>query len=423
MATFDPQGTGQLADLTTELVGLQDQLAAIYELSQLFSGLPEPEEALHSLAAIAGRSLGTDIVAARLALPGKPVLEVSRPAGVGDAHWLNEAFAWARQHGTYRLQNEPGHQEKLPAIATGWLIQPLTIRGQVQGVLALAGKQSGPFTLPDVKLAQALTGQLDVLIGQSLWREERVAQALLQGQLDLARDVQRCLMPRSLPDVLGLEVWAASNSLHQVGGDFYDFIPGPEDGPTISLGDVCGKGVPAAMLMTMTRTTLRTAVSLWPQSSPARLVQHTNAVLCEDYAELGMFASLFVARYRPGDGRLHYANAGHAPVIFCPANGPARLLPAGNASIGLLPEADFIPASLPFGPGDVLVVATDGYTEATNDRLEMFDFDRLLETVTVAAGLDAAAIGAIVQAVVKAFRGQQPPADDQTLLVCKGSPI
>ena len=133
-----------------------------------------------------------------------------------------------------------------------------------------------------------------------------------------------------------------------------------------------------------------------------------------------MFASLFVGQYFPDDGLLCYANAGHAPVIYCPENGEARLLPAGNASIGMLPQAEIIESTVPLGPGDVLVVASDGFTEAMNQQDEMFGFERLLEMISRCAGQNVETIGAVIQAVVTTFRGQQPPSDDQTLVVLKG---
>lgn len=408
----------QLAALTSELVSYQDQLAAIHELAHHFSGPLDLGDALHGLVQTAVRALPVFSAAALLTLPQQAPLSVTS----GDEPMANEilieALAHIQTQGDYVLQNTNGRD--LPLGCRNRLLLPLTMRTQIVGVLVLLDKHTGPFTMPDVKLGQALTAQLDTQIENTLWHQERMVQAVWQAQIELAQEVQRCLLPQSLPCVPGLDVWAMSNPLHQVGGDFYDFMTSANAAPIVSVGDVCGKGVAAAMLMTMTRTTLRNAAAFLPQSRPAQLLQHTNTALYSDYTDVGMFASLFVGQYLPEERLLRYANAGHAPVIYCPAQGDARLLPVGNASIGLLPSAAMVEATIPFGPDDVLVVATDGFTEALNDQQALFGIERLLEIVSRCACQSAANIGAVIQAVVTAFCGNQPQADDQTLVVFKG---
>jgi sigma-B regulation protein RsbU (phosphoserine phosphatase) len=194
----------------------------------------------------------------------------------------------------------------------------------------------------------------------------------------------------------------------------------------------------AALLMAMSRTALRVVTSsLAAQRTPAELLARANADLYDDFSEVGMMASIFIGQYeasRPpgGMGRLVYANAGHAPVILCPAGGPPRLLEADGPMLGALPQSLALDQAVPFGPGDVLAVLTDGFHEATaggdvhqvpDTRVPdapFFGIERLLALVAQVAHLPAAAIAQQLFAAVGRFAGGRAQEDDQTLIIVKG---
>ena len=137
----------------------------------------------------------------------------------------------------------------------------------------------------------------------------------------------------------------------QVGGDFYDyFVSAKTIGRpfTFAVGDVSGKGLSAALLMAMTRTNLRGNALRTADCTPETILARANEDLYDDFTEVGMMATVLVGQYDPASGMLSYANAGHSPVILCPAGGPARLLEADGPAMGVLPEFTLVKETIPF---------------------------------------------------------------------------
>ena len=166
-----------------------------------------------------------------------------------------------------------------------------------------------------------------------------------------------------------------------MGGDFYDFVAQPDRPFIFSVADVTGKGMAAALLMTMTRTAIHSKASFMPKPTPEIVMKNANEDLYEDFLQVGMFATAFIGQYQPHSQKLLYANAGHSPVIYRPVGGRARLLEADSTPIGVLQVSLCKNHQVPLGQGDVLVVATDGFSEARNPDDEMFGYDRLLDLV------------------------------------------
>jgi sigma-B regulation protein RsbU (phosphoserine phosphatase) len=204
-----------------------------------------------------------------------------------------------------------------------------------------------------------------------------------------------------------------------VGGDFFDFIQGGGGILTFTVGDVSGKGMPAALLMAMLRTVMRDKADTAAATKPEQLLEQINTALYQDFSDVDMFATVFIGQYDYQQHLLYYANDGHAPVIFRPAAGRAHLLPADAPPLGVL---DFNLAQqhvIAFQPGDLLVITTDGINEAENSCGEMLGYDRLIAAVEALATADVAVIAEELFARATAFAGGATQADDQTLLVLK----
>ncbi len=214
-----------------------------------------------------------------------------------------------------------------------------------------------------------------------LLHAEAVNRARVDAEFSLAQRVQTRLLPTSTPSVLGVQAWAHSKPALQVGGDFFDLILRADGMFVLALGDVSGEGMPAALLMVMTRTVLRGMARFVPLLRPDAIIARANDDLYDDFTEVDMFATGFVASYNPETRGLSYANAGHAPVIYCPAGGEPTMLGASGVPLGILPMTRFESAQLTLGVGDVLVAATDGFNEAFSPSGEMFGYDRLLAIV------------------------------------------
>jgi sigma-B regulation protein RsbU (phosphoserine phosphatase) len=290
------------------------------------------------------------------------------------------------------------------------------------GGLALGNKGHGPFPSPQRKLARAIAEQAGGQIENVLLYQESLKKARLETEMELARSVQMRLMPQRLPSVPGLDIWAGSRPALHVGGDFYDFVNKPNSPLTFAAGDVSGKGAPAALLMSMAHAVFRSAVGV-SASSPADIIDHANTHLYDDLGSVAAFLTLFVGQYDVRQRRLSYANAGHSPVVFCPVSRPAQLLEADGPAVGVLPVAMSENHVLALVPGDVLVVATDGFNEAQREGGGMYGIDRLTQLTEALAGGSAQEIALGLYAGVEEFAGGRPQDDDQTLMVLKAVPI
>jgi serine phosphatase RsbU (regulator of sigma subunit) len=242
----------------------------------------------------------------------------------------------------------------------------------------------------------------------------------LRAELCVAAKIQTQLLPRQVPQVAELDIFAHSRPAEQVGGDFYDVSSQPDRPFVFVLGDISGHGLPAALLMTMTRTIFHTATRSLPLLDPQTILQRTNEDLYEDFTEVGMFVTVFVGCYDACSAQFWYANAGHAPVIYCPKGGTATLLKADAPMLGVLPTSTYTNHLLPFQEGDLLLVGTDGLNESFNAQEEMFGYDRLLKAVEMLAPLPAQGVGCELLRIIELFTQGHQQSDDQTFIVLKG---
>jgi sigma-B regulation protein RsbU (phosphoserine phosphatase) len=404
-----------LEEMTAELIDAQDYLLALYDLTQLIRSQVGLADTLRSLAQAATRLLKTESTAALL-LPAI----VHDPAPLLEDGAMLGYFRQIQRSGRELLLAGP--DAELPPGITSLCVVPIRIRGGIEAALGLVNK-AGSFGAPELKLARAIAEQAGAQIEHALLHQERIEQARLHTEMDLARKVQLRLLPEQRPNVRGLEIFAESRPALHVGGDFYDFVDRPDQPLIFSIGDVAGKGISAALVMAMIHTVASSAARFTPEPTPQAVLQRTNDDLYDDFTRLGTFATAFVGQIDSRAGKLHFANAGHAPVIFCPAGGGAQLLEADSPPIGVLPMTLAEHYSLDFGPDDVLILATDGFNEASNGSGELFGYGRLLELAEELHGESAQVIGYGLLAAVESFSAGHPQDDDQTLIVVKGAAL
>jgi phosphoserine phosphatase RsbU/P len=250
--------------------------------------------------------------------------------------------------------------------------------------------------------------------------------ARLEEELEAARRLQMGMVPRSFPAPTAefpVDLCASMEPAREVGGDLYDFFT-TEDGTLCFLvGDVSGKGMPAALFMARTKSLIRIATELIrsPKGGPARpaeIVGRVNRELCQDNGDM-MFVTLFFAMLAPGSGELQFCNAGHnAPYRL---NGPALEPIEGGKGIilGVEPDAVYATERLSLAPGEGIYLFTDGVTEAANPEGALFSEERLEAALRAAAGLSAAQIVKSVAEAVRGFVGTARPSDDITMLAIR----
>ncbi|MDV2481111.1 SpoIIE family protein phosphatase [Methanoculleus sp. Wushi-C6] len=238
-----------------------------------------------------------------------------------------------------------------------------------------------------------------------------------KAELRIAHDIQMSFLPERLPEVPGIELAALSLPAKEVGGDFYDAIPLPGDRTAFAIADVAGKGVPAALFMALSRTVLR-ANTLVPRSA-REAVGEANSLIAED-AKSGMFVTLFYAVADPAKRTLTYVNAGHNPPLLFRSGAvrPVRLEGTGII-LGVMPEAEYGEETVALASGDLLLLYTDGITEAINPGEEQFGEERLIETVTGCRDLSPGEIVDRIRGAVAGFSGDEPQFDDQTLMILR----
>jgi len=300
------------------------------------------------------------------------------------------------------------------------LLLPVRVSGAVQGVLGFID-QANRFTPLSKKLAEIVAEQAGARLEHMMLYDSTLQQQRLSTEMELARQVQMHLLPQKQPTVPGLDICGMTFPALQVGGDFYDFIVNAQTF-TFIVGDVSGKGLSAAMMMAMTRAILRSTASFaFAIMTPEDILTQTNEDVYDDYNRVTTFTTAFVGQYEidPLRDRLTIANAGHSPVIYCPANQPARLLEADAPPLGVLETISAANHLIALKPGDVLIVATDGFSEAENSADEIFGYDRLLELADQTRHLSAWEIVKAFSEVAITFEGDRPQHDDRTIVVIK----
>jgi hypothetical protein len=303
--------------------------------------------------------------------------------------------------------------------SAAWLLRALFLRLAtarrvllVLSALMLAAASQVP---PPDSAPPALVAALPLVVVLLLELKDKL---VARHELEDGRAVQRALMPAPTPEVPGWDVWLSTNPANDVGGDLVDCVPVNGTRFGLVLGDVAGKGLGAALLMAKLQSTIRAWADTAP--SPADLGRRVNRILCRDGLP-SSFATLVYAEVSPGSGHVRVLNAGHMPPLRVTASGVAAL-PRGGIALGVTPAADYEAQAVDLESGDLLVVYSDGVTEAMNLEGEFFDEVRLLEVVSQAAGRSARETARAILDAVVSFVGVAPAHDDVSLVILKRKP-
>ena len=301
------------------------------------------------------------------------------------------------------LEHLQAFDASLPVVVmTGWGSINLAVEAMRRGVRDFVQK-------PWDNAALVTTLRSEIQAG----RERRIKAERDLRELEEARRIQRTLLPAVLPQMDGVELAASWQPASGVGGDCFDAIRFSSHRLALSIADVVGKGIPAALLMSNLQAAVRAFAT--EAARPAELCEQVNTILCGHISE-GRFISFFYCVVDSEVGSLTYANAGHFPPALIKPDGTVIRLTSGGPVLGVLATGAYESGTVAFGAGDRLILYTDGITEARSERDEEFGDERLLSLAVEHRGCSAPALQARLVDAVASFTGRRFT-DDATLIV------
>jgi sigma-B regulation protein RsbU (phosphoserine phosphatase) len=298
------------------------------------------------------------------------------------------------------------------------LIVPLVYQDKVVGFLNLGEKKSGrSYNRDDVDLLRTIANQGAVAIENARLFQENLEKQRMEEELNIARDLQMSMLPAACPEVKGFQIAASSIPAREVGGDFFDFIEMGEERLGLVVGDVTGKSVSGALVMSSSRSVFR-MLSEEPLSVDEMMIR-ANRRIKQDIKS-GMFVALLYALLDSKDKVLRLCSAGQTqPIHFSAKTGQAILLETEGDTfpLGILDEVNYQETRLGLYPGDRFIFYTDGIVEAMNEKEEIFGFERLLDVVKETGASSADDLHKTILDKVNTFVGRAAPHDDLTVIV------
>ncbi len=272
------------------------------------------------------------------------------------------------------------------------------------------------FTNEDLSLLTVMANVAAVRIENARLAELEEADRMMQRDLTQAAAIQRRMLPGKAPQVPGIDLAGLNAPCRTVGGDYYAFFTHPDGRVSVALGDVCGKGMPAALMMMALHA--RVQVLAENPHNLAAFMQRLNEATCPTCPG-NLFITFFFCVLDASTGEVVFANAGHYPPILVRASGKTEILELGGPALGIIPSASYREGRASLAAGDLMVLYSDGVTETTNANFDEFGEERFIELLSQRRQEEA---GAIVEAVSRAlneFAAGFPPTDDITLVVAK----
>jgi sigma-B regulation protein RsbU (phosphoserine phosphatase) len=297
------------------------------------------------------------------------------------------------------------------------LAVPLGVGDKVFGIIyADSPMAEGRFSEDHLKVLTTLASVAAIRVENARLLENQMERQRLENELQLASEIQQRFQPTASPHLPGYEFQGISFPCYEIGGDYYDFIRKDDGRLVITLGDVSGKGTAAALLMSSLHAAVHAQCSA--TNSIVDTICAVNRYLAENIPS-NRFVTLFYAELDPITGVLSFINAGHNPPLIVHAGGTVENLSSGGLPLGIRPDATYREGRTQLQNGDVLVIYSDGVSEAPNAEGEEFGTARLQEVVARNMDASAAGIRDRIEAALTKFAQGTPASDDITLVIAK----
>src|ERR1700674_5931477 len=293
---------------------------------------------------------------------------------------------------------------------------PIISNNEVIGVFHLESDELNAYTNDDIEILMLLASQVAIIIEKVMLHDSLIEKQRLETQLEVARQVQLELLPARDPELEGFDISAYNFPTEEVSGDYYDWVRIFDDQIGIVIADVSGKGVPAALLMAFLRASLRAATHIG--YAPHISMSKVNYLLWESI-ERNQFVTAFYGILDSKNRTLAYCNAGHNPPFLMEADGKVHFEERGGVPLGMFRDTRYYEYFAEIEPGQVLVLYTDGVTEAMNRAREEYGRDRLVEAVRQCRHLSARAMIDFIHHEVLNWTEGLGATDDVTFFIIK----
>lgn len=418
--------------VTLSRTASREQLSVLYEAAKIVSRGSDLDKTLDGLLNLLMQQFKFDLCVIRFLDEQSKTLTVSAQMGMTSKHfgesernldmetYIGAAFlsntASVVNDTEYLDKQESAqiiHREKIKSFAHA----PIVVEGDPVGVLsAFSRTAKGIFTDEFVALFNNLARQVGIA-----WRNHQQLIELLSARererdLEIAKTIQMSLLPAGIPEFKSVDLAGLCVPAHQVGGDYYDFIRRKNGSLDLVIGDVSGHNIGSALIMAETRTFIQAMRQI---EEPYAMLDELNRFFCEDLSQAEIFVTMFYLQYHPETGRMTYANAGHNNPILWRNAGPPESLDCEGMILGIKPDINFEQRETHLQQGDILVLYTDGVTEAENQAGQFFGEDRLQALIDEHHHLSAKELIDQILDQIRIFTGNRHFNDDISLVIMK----
>jgi Na+/proline symporter/serine phosphatase RsbU (regulator of sigma subunit) len=412
----------------------REQLSVLYDAAQIVASGAELEQVLDDILGLLATQFKFDLCVIRFLEKDSMTLVVKSQTGMSSVHfgqsernlnmetYIGQAFlsnVTAVVNDTDFLDKpisaEIIHREGITCFAH----TPIVLEGEAVGVLsAFSRTVKGIFTQEFLALFENLAGQVALA-----WRNDKQLQVLLEvreqeRELQIAKNIQRSLLPKTNPEMENLSVAGLCVPAHQIGGDYFDYIPREESGIDLIIADVSGHNIGSALIMAETRTFIHARVD--SIKKPDQMLHSLNKFFFGNMDCSDLFVTMFYLQYNPEKKKLDYSSAGHnKPILWRSQKNTVDLLDAEGLIFGIKPDVEFELRSVHLDAGDILLLYTDGIIEAEDSNGEFFGIERLGKLIKEYEDLAPEDLIDRIMDQVRIFTGLRHFKDDITLVVMK----
>ncbi len=339
---------------------------------------------------------------------------------------LNESLSgWMIKNKTILISNNTDEDDRFRGLQLGKLginsilAAPLLSRHGLSGTLVVFNKKdANGFSSDDKRFLGIVGSQAANVIENARLKEKEEQLLAIEKEIKVARSIQQGFLPKKGISLDSCEVLGFNIPAKEVGGDYYDIVQLGKNRIFLSLGDVSGKGMPAALLMANAQAVLRSQLLDAEIVPLPQLARSLNHLICQ-FTPPEQFITAFFGLYDASEGAFRYINAGHEPPIIIRNNGEIEVPNAADLIIGVVPDYLYNENKIELSAGDVLFIFTDGVTETFNETGDDFGDTGIRRLLKTCDSMDAFSIGNKILTELKNFRGSGPQTDDITMLILK----